>query len=65
VITYRVSGYYSAEHDKGVAWDDPQIGITWPEVADPETLSAKDRKQPSLADLPDCFTMEGNSCASS
>ena len=59
VISYRVTNYYSPEHDLGVAWDDPDIGIDWPDVADPETLSAKDRKQPRLADLPAYFTVEG------
>ena len=57
VISYRVTDYYSAEADKGVAWDDPDIGIDWPSIADPETLSAKDRQQPSLADLPAYFSM--------
>jgi dTDP-4-dehydrorhamnose 3,5-epimerase len=59
VISYRVTSYYSAEHDKGVAWDDPDIGIEWPGVVDPSTLSAKDRMQPALADLPAYFSMEG------
>lgn len=57
VISYRVTGYYSPENDKGVAWDDPDIGVEWPAIADPETLSAKDRQQPRLADLPAYFTM--------
>lgn len=56
VICYKVTGYYSAECDKGLAWDDPAIGVIWPGVADPETLSAKDRKQPALADLPAYFS---------
>lgn len=56
VICYKVTGYYSAECDKGLAWDDPAVAITWPEAADPETLSAKDRKQPLLKDLPEYFT---------
>lgn len=59
VISYRVTSYYSPEHDKGVAWDDPDIGIDWPDLVDPETLSAKDRTQPSLTDLPAYFSMEG------
>lgn len=59
VISYRVTAYYSPEHDKGVAWDDPDIAIDWPDVADPETLSTKDREQPRLADLPSYFSMEG------
>ena len=57
IISYRVTGYYSPENDKGVAWDDPEIAIDWPSIADPETLSAKDRAQPRLADLPPCFSM--------
>jgi dTDP-4-dehydrorhamnose 3,5-epimerase len=58
VIGYRVTDYYSPEHDKGVAWDDPEIAIGWPSIADPNTLSAKDRSQPKLADLQPYFSME-------
>ena len=56
VICYKVTDYYSAECDKGVAWDDPAIGISWPDIVDPETLSPKDREQPLLADLPAYFS---------
>ena len=63
VIGYRVTNYYSAEDDRGVAWDDPDIGIDWPELADPDTLSGKDCAQPSLAELPAYFTKEEISCA--
>ncbi|MDQ3481926.1 MAG: dTDP-4-dehydrorhamnose 3,5-epimerase [Pseudomonadota bacterium] len=59
VISYRVTSYYSPEHDKGVAWNDPDIAIDWPAIADPTTLSAKDRKQPSLAELPAYFAVKG------
>lgn len=55
VICYKVTGYYSAECDKGLRWDDPAISIDWPDVADPDTLSPKDRQQPLLADLPNYF----------
>jgi dTDP-4-dehydrorhamnose 3,5-epimerase len=58
MIGYRVTNYYSPENDKGVAWDDPDIAIEWPSLADPDTLSAKDRVQPALADLPQYFSME-------
>jgi dTDP-4-dehydrorhamnose 3,5-epimerase len=56
VIAYKVTNYYSAECDKGLAWNDPAIGVAWPEIADPDTLSAKDRVQPLLADLPAYFS---------
>jgi len=55
VIAYKVTDYYSAECDKGLAWDDAEIGIHWPQIADTATLSPKDRKQPSLAELPAYF----------
>lgn len=58
VIGYRVTSYYSAENDKGLAWDDPDVAIEWPDIADAATLSAKDRKQPRLNQLPAYFTME-------
>lgn len=58
VISYRVTDYYSPENDKGVAWNDPDIAIDWPAVADPDTLSGKDRLQPRLANLPAYFSMD-------
>jgi dTDP-4-dehydrorhamnose 3,5-epimerase len=58
-----VTSYYSPQNDKGVAWDDPDIRIDWPSVADPETLSAKDRNLPSLAELPAYFSMKDSQCA--
>ena len=60
VVSYRVTNYYSPEHDKGIAWDDPDIGVDWPDIADPETLSPKDRSLPRLAELPDYFSMKDN-----
>lgn len=59
VVTYKVTAPYSAAHDKGVAWDDPAIGVIWPSEADADTLSAKDRVQPALQQLPACFEMKG------
>jgi dTDP-4-dehydrorhamnose 3,5-epimerase len=58
VVGYRVTSYYSPDDDKGVAWNDPDIGIEWPEVADPESLSQKDRNQPMLAELPAYFSVK-------
>lgn len=57
VISYRVTDYYSPENDKGVAWNDPDLGINWPAIADPDSLSPKDRRQPRLAELPPYFSM--------
>ncbi len=57
-VSYKVTAYYSGPNDGGVLWNDPAIGIVWPDVTDPDTLSAKDRVQPKLADLPVLFQME-------
>lgn len=30
-VLYKATNYYSAEHDRGLAWNDPEIGIAWPD----------------------------------
>lgn len=52
---YKVTAYYSAQHDGGVVWNDPDIGIRWPFADDAVTLSAKDKAAPRLKDLPAIF----------
>lgn len=59
LVSYKVTAYYSAPNDAGVRWDDPAIGIEWPEVADAALLSAKDKVQPLLAELPVLFAFQG------
>ena len=54
-VLYKVDAHYSAAHDRGLAWDDPALGIPWPVQSDQATLSPKDTKHPQLADLQDCF----------
>lgn len=56
VIFYKVTAPYSAAHDRGVLWDDPAIGISWPLPPEGAVLSDKDKAQPRLADLPTAFT---------
>ena len=46
---YKTTNYYEPESDRGIRWDDPQIGIDW-NVTEPLTLSSKDQQQPLLAD---------------
>lgn len=54
-IAYKVTNYYSAEHDRGLAWNDPELGIVWGVTASEVTLSPKDMKLPLLADAPVYF----------
>ena len=46
---YKCTDYYAPEHEFGVRWDDPDIGIEWP-LSEP-VLSAKDAALPSLRAL--------------
>ena len=54
-VIYKVSNYYSAEHDKGLLWNDPALGIEWPVAEEEVILSAKDKVQSRLAELPPYF----------
>ncbi|TDK39149.1 dTDP-4-dehydrorhamnose 3,5-epimerase [Rhizobium deserti] len=56
VISYKVTSYYSQEHDRGLLWNDPALGIEWPVAAEKAILSDKDRKQPTLDHLESAFT---------
>lgn len=50
---YKTTEYYAPAWDRGVRWDDPDIGIVWPLEALPgglPQLSAKDAAQPLLKD---------------
>jgi dTDP-4-dehydrorhamnose 3,5-epimerase len=49
VVTYLMTGEFSSEHDTGVRWDDPDLGIDWP-VAAP-ILSEKDLALPTLSQI--------------
>ena len=53
IFAYKVDNYYSPENDRGIAFDDPDIGIDWILTETSLKLSEKDRRQPSLktADL--------------
>ncbi len=50
-VEYKVSAPYSAEHDRAIRFDDPDMAIDWPVDAGELTLSDKDRTAPSLADI--------------
>lgn len=55
-VIYKVSAYYSQADDRGLAWDDPAIGIPWPVGPAEAILSEKDKAHPRLDDLPVYFT---------
>jgi len=54
-VLYKVTNVYAPEHDYGVNWNDPTLGIPWPVLASEAIMSEKDRALPKLADLPVYF----------
>jgi dTDP-4-dehydrorhamnose 3,5-epimerase len=55
-LTYKVTAPYSGPSDGGTLWNDPAIGIEWPE-GNP-LLSDKDQRQPVLAECDHGFVYE-------
>lgn len=55
-VLYKTTAYYSPECSHGIRWDDPALGIAWP---DPQhaVLSDADRNHPCFADLPVSFEL--------
>ncbi|WP_424140659.1 dTDP-4-dehydrorhamnose 3,5-epimerase [Roseomonas chloroacetimidivorans] len=54
-VAYKVTDYYAPECDRGIAWNDPDLALPWPELTNGPVLSDKDSRQPRLRDLPDAF----------
>lgn len=57
-VQYKVSAPYSAEHDRAIRFDDPDIGIDWPIPQGELILSDKDRSAPLLADVDTGFAFQ-------
>ena len=49
-VIYKVTNYYSPEHDRSIRFDDSAIGIDWPLPSSGVQLSDKDQKAPLFAD---------------
>ena len=54
-VLYKVTNYYSPEHDKGVLWNDPALGIDWPVTDSDALLSVRDKDHPIFEDLHEYF----------
>ena len=50
-VVYKVSDYYAPDNERGLLWNDPELGIQWPIPERRAVLSEKDRRYPRLADL--------------
>ena len=48
-MIYKCSSYYDPEQERTIAFDDPAIGIEWPDLE--LTVSERDRAARSLAEI--------------
>ena len=50
-VSYKVSNFYSREHEVSVRWNDPALRIAWPVKEGEAMLSDKDRAAPLFEDV--------------
>ncbi len=50
-VIYKQSNYYSGETERGIAYDDPEVGITWPLPTEELVPSARDASAPRLSEI--------------
>jgi dTDP-4-dehydrorhamnose 3,5-epimerase len=55
VVFYKVTNFFDPECERGIRWDDPELGIDWGVSESEVALSAKDRRHPPLRNLPSFF----------
>ncbi len=50
-FNYKVTNFYSPEHERTLRYDDQQVGIEWPTLEVPLCISEKDQKGQALKDI--------------
>ena len=51
LFSYKCDNVYCPESERGMRFDDPALGISWPEIGVALTLSEKDKRHPALAEI--------------
>ena len=54
-VLYKVTNFYSPQHDRGIFWNDPALGIDWGIDASSAIMSEKDKILPPLRDVTELF----------
>ena len=50
LLAYKTTNEYSKPHERGIRWNDPEIGIVWPSDPSEMIISEKDQHHPLLED---------------
>jgi dTDP-4-dehydrorhamnose 3,5-epimerase len=59
VFAYKCTDFYHPEDEDGIRWDDPALGIAWPDLGTAPSLSAKDSGLPAFDPARRYFDREG------
>ena len=51
IFAYKCTDFYHPEDEGGIIWNDPAIGIKWPDLGMEYSLSEKDKKLPLFSSL--------------
>jgi dTDP-4-dehydrorhamnose 3,5-epimerase len=54
-VIYKVTDYWSPEHERGILWCDPDLGIDWGIAPEEAVVSDKDKTWPRLSEQRDLF----------
>jgi dTDP-4-dehydrorhamnose 3,5-epimerase len=52
-VLYKMTHFHQADHEFGIVWNDPDLGIEWPIPETDVVVSDKDKAQPRLSELTD------------
>ncbi len=50
-VLYKQTAYYDPAVERGIAWDDPEVGVEWPLPAAELIVSARDAAAPRLREV--------------
>ena len=57
-MIYKQSNYYASELERGIAFDDPDVGIEWPFAPERLIVSRRDAEAPRLSEIADSLPFE-------
>jgi len=57
-VLYKQSAYYDPDVERGIAWNDPEVGINWPLPVQELTVSERDARAPRLSEIADELPFE-------
>ena len=57
-VIYKQTGYYDGAVERGIAWNDPDVGVEWGLAEDELTVSERDALAPRLSEIGDELPFE-------